>query len=226
VLGRRDSSKDAEVRELLLPLQTLVENLNIACLMIRHLTKTSTPNALYRSSGSIAFTAIARSALMIFKDPIDDDKRILAHIKSNLGPLAPNLSFTIENTAANGEPQSTVQWLGKASEDLDELLHPPTAATNKLIRAGRQQILRILQKRYPSAMSGKDLAEEVPAMAASNLRVTLKRMIDDGQILKQERGKYAALSAAPPRAIMNFSNLFKPTSQAEEVTTPDPPTSP
>ena len=47
----------------------------------------------WRESELIGIVAAARSALMVGKSPGDPDLRVLAHVKSNLGPLAPSLSF-------------------------------------------------------------------------------------------------------------------------------------
>ena len=48
---------------------------------------------MYRGGGSIGITASMRSSLLIAKCPHEPNLRVLAQIKSNLGPLAPSLLF-------------------------------------------------------------------------------------------------------------------------------------
>ena len=58
-LGGTDSHKNADVRALLSPLSDLAEKFNVAVVVVTHLNKGSGA-AMYRSVGSIAFTAAAR----------------------------------------------------------------------------------------------------------------------------------------------------------------------
>ena len=62
----------------------------------------------------------------------------------------------------------------------------------------RQEILGVLEEYYPEALSVKALAEELPEIGNANLRKTLKRMAEDGQIKKSARGEYCAFSAPSP----------------------------
>jgi len=54
--------------------------------------------------------------------------------------------------------------------------------------SGRQDILRVLKECYPETMSVSDLEEALPEMNASTLKMTLKRMVEDGQIEKSQGG--------------------------------------
>ena len=63
-LGGIDSHKNADVRALLSPLSDLAERFNVAIVVVTHLNKGSGA-AMYRSVGSIAFTAAARTARRI-----------------------------------------------------------------------------------------------------------------------------------------------------------------
>jgi predicted transcriptional regulator of viral defense system len=56
----------------------------------------------------------------------------------------------------------------------------------------------VLQEYYPEALSVKALAEELPEIGNVNLRKTLKRMAENGQIKKSARGEYCAFSASSP----------------------------
>ncbi len=62
----------------------------------------------------------------------------------------------------------------------------------------RQEILDVLEKSHPKALSVKTLAEEMPEIGNVKLRKTVKRMAADGQIQQSARGEYCAFSASPP----------------------------
>src|SRR5438034_3931626 len=62
--------------------------------------KNQTSDVLNKVGGSVGFGAAARSVLFFAPDPEDPDpesyKRILAHAKCNVGPLAPALRFRVQ----------------------------------------------------------------------------------------------------------------------------------
>jgi len=79
-------------------------------------------HVLSRVAGSVAFVAAARSVLLLGADPEDREgpTRILAHAKSNLGPLAPALRLRIEGREVPGAdgsavPTSGIAWCGEAA---------------------------------------------------------------------------------------------------------------
>jgi hypothetical protein len=89
-LGEKIKPKDEVlVRSLMMKLQRLAEQTGVTIIAIRHLNKSLNPFALYRGTGSIAFTGAARSVLLIAKDPDADPQdgaRIVAQTKVNLAP--------------------------------------------------------------------------------------------------------------------------------------------
>ena len=68
-LGRTDSHRDSEVRGLLAPLAALAERTEVAILAVMHLSKSVRNPAIYRTVGSIAFSAAPRIVLGVARDP-------------------------------------------------------------------------------------------------------------------------------------------------------------
>jgi len=91
----RDTHKANEVRSLLAPLDALAEKHKTAVLAIRHLNK-GTGKASYRGQGSIDFLAACRCAFLAGEDPDNPGQKVLCHIKANLGPKTPSLTYTID----------------------------------------------------------------------------------------------------------------------------------
>jgi AAA domain len=92
----KDTHKANEVRGLLAPLAALAEKFKIAILAIRHLNK-GTGKAAYRGQGSVDFLAACRSAFLAGEDPENPGQKVLCHIKANLGPKTPSITYTIND---------------------------------------------------------------------------------------------------------------------------------
>jgi len=105
-LGRIDSHKNAEVRAALSPVSDMAERLNVAVIAVTHLNKGG-GSAMYRSIGSIAFTAAARAAWVIVKDRDDPDRRLVLQVKNNLAKDREGMAYRVES-ADNGA--AVVMW--------------------------------------------------------------------------------------------------------------------
>lgn len=58
------------------------------------------------------------------------------------------------------------------------------------IGPSRQEILRILRSYPGQALSPKEIHAHVPNMTIYNLKITIMRMYQEGQIAKMARGAY------------------------------------
>ena len=114
------ANSDQDVRRVLTPLATMLQETGTACILVRHLNKGSSANSLYRGGGSIGIIGVARFGLLVAKDPKDPEKRVLAVVKSNLGKPAPSLSFALESVP--GQDVARVVWLGEVNYSSDDLL--------------------------------------------------------------------------------------------------------
>jgi putative DNA primase/helicase len=94
--GKTDTHNNSEVRGLLSPLIELAASSGVAVVAINHLTK-GNGNAVYRSTGSIAFIAAARAAWNFYKNPDDNSQRLILPTKMNLAPDATGMSYSIED---------------------------------------------------------------------------------------------------------------------------------
>lgn len=90
-----DSHKSADVRRVIAPLATLATERGIAVLLVAHLNKAEKMAAIYRSMGSIGFTAAARAVWLIVSDKDDPTKRLMLQVKNNLALDPGGLAFHI-----------------------------------------------------------------------------------------------------------------------------------
>ena len=130
-----DSHKNTEVRRSLQPLVDLAAAVGCAVLGITHFAKGGQgTDPAQRVVGSVAFTAVARVVLVAAKvkaeatdDGQEQDRRILARSKSNIGPDDGGHEYGLEQTEVLGGIQaSRIAW-GKAVQgSARELLTDPT----------------------------------------------------------------------------------------------------
>jgi hypothetical protein len=93
-LGETDSYREANVRALLRPLAELAQRRRIAVLAVTHLNK-GDGRAIYRSMGSLAFTAAARAVWLVADDPEAPPRRLLHSVKNNMAPAGPGLGYRV-----------------------------------------------------------------------------------------------------------------------------------
>lgn len=101
-MGTVDSHRNAEVRGVLAPLGEIAGRYGLAVVAITHLTKAYGGKAMYRATGSLAFTAAARSAWLVVADKDDPSRRLMLPVKSNLARMPTGLAYRIDSKAIDG----------------------------------------------------------------------------------------------------------------------------
>jgi archaellum biogenesis ATPase FlaH len=184
VLGQEVSAtNDQNIREVLTPLAQVAERTRCAILIIRHLNKGNSTNALYRGAGSIGIIGAARMGLIAVRDPNDEQRCILATSKNNLSKHASHLIYQI---VENEQKIPYIQWLGEIQETVSNLLRPPTN-----IPFEHKEIHRVLGQANGS-LDPKDIAE-LTGQKIESVRVILSRMYERGEIARPSRGRYTSL---------------------------------
>ena len=114
-----DSHESAEVRQALTPLAELAKYTGVAVLGVGHLNK-GAGSAVYRVTGSLAWTAAARATWFVLKDPQDRDKRLLLPVKNNIGNDRIGMAYAINGFS---DPPF-VDWSPDPEErDIDAVLN-------------------------------------------------------------------------------------------------------
>lgn len=131
--GDLDSNSDQDVRAALAPLGAMCARQNCALIIIRHLNKNSSASSLYRGSGSIGITGIARFAMAVAKDPDDytGETRLLSPVKVNVSKMPKSIRF--RPVAVDGEDVPAIEWGEEVEIDADDLLaHKTTSERARL----------------------------------------------------------------------------------------------
>jgi AAA domain len=113
---------EASVRSALAPLTEIARDTGCCIVLVRHLNKDGSMKALYRGTGSIAFSAIARSGIICGTCP--DGQFGLAQVKASYSELFPGV---VRYSLAKTERAVTVEW-GEVDAELtaDDLVRGKT----------------------------------------------------------------------------------------------------
>jgi RecA-family ATPase len=113
-VGQTDSYNNAQVRSMLKPLSDLAADTGVAVILVTHLRKAQAAKAVHQAMGSLAFTAAARTVLVVTKDRDDPDLRVVLVAKSNLGKDRVGWSYKIQD--------GTVAWQQAIEAGADEFM--------------------------------------------------------------------------------------------------------
>lgn len=131
-----DSHKNTEVRRSLQPLVDLAAAVGCAVLGITHFAKGGQgQDPAQRVVGSVAFTAVARVVMVAAKVQAEageggeqEDRRILARSKSNIGPDDGGIEYHLEQSEVLEDIQaSRIAWGRQVQGSARELLTDPNA---------------------------------------------------------------------------------------------------
>jgi hypothetical protein len=112
-------NNEKSVRRALKPLATMAQNLRAGVVLIRHLSKVGGRSPLHAGTGSVAVTGLARSVLLLARDPLDQQRSVLAHSKGNMTRDVPSLVFMGVRGTGGG---TRAHWLGSYEITAKQLL--------------------------------------------------------------------------------------------------------
>jgi RecA-family ATPase len=115
-----DSHKDQDIRRVLSRLASMADRTGCTVLLLRHLNKAKGGDPLYRGGGSIGIVGAARVGLLVAPDPDYPERRVLASVKSNLGPAPNSLTYRLVGDGEHGVAH--VQWEGQTDHTARSLL--------------------------------------------------------------------------------------------------------
>ena len=102
-MGKGDSHKNTEVRQVLEPVGEMATRMRVAVLTVTHFSKggnNNTTKALHRFIGSIAFIGAARAGFAVMEDPDVKGRRLFLHAKNNLARPPQGLAYKLEERVA------------------------------------------------------------------------------------------------------------------------------
>lgn len=148
-----DAHKDQDVRAILSRLTRLAEETGCTVVLIRHLNKSAGRDPLYRGGGSIGIVGAGRLALLVAADPDDEGRRVLAAMKSNLGPLPDAMAYRLV-TADGGYDVARVEWEGRVDHTAHTLLADRPSGSDAQARTEAEAWLQDYLKQHGATRAG------------------------------------------------------------------------
>jgi len=159
-----DSHQTTAVRAILEPLAHFAEEQQIAILGITHPPKAQQQKAIQNFTGSFAFVAAARIALLAIEDvEYPDDRKLLLGVKNNIGKLPDGIGYSIEEaTTKDGIETVHIEWDNEPVEvTANEAIHAARASNNpSKMKIGEEFLTNYLRNKV-SAPAKEILAEGV-----------------------------------------------------------------
>ncbi len=116
-LAGTDTHRNADVRSVLHPLGDVAARYGAAIVAVDHLSKNQNNSALMRVNGSVGFTGMARSVLLVTTDKNDPERRLLVTAKNNLAPDQLSLGFRVIGvTVSDGIKTSVIAWESESAD--------------------------------------------------------------------------------------------------------------
>jgi RecA-family ATPase len=105
-MGAVDSHNNTALRSVLDPITDAADASSVAFASITHFNKGGSDKgikAVHRVMGSAAFTNAPRAAFAVIKDPDDEDRTLVLHLKTNIGSKQPGLAFRFADRKVSGK---------------------------------------------------------------------------------------------------------------------------
>ncbi len=206
--GKVDMNQANEVRDIMAPLSAAADRTGCAIVLVRHLRKASSDNALYKGVGSIDFTAAVRSMLAVTYAR-DGKTKIIRHIKHNNTPEGPTLSYylepSVETLDAEGKPsgvwtQGAFKWGPIFS---DEPYGPKGAVdrTPKSVSRAQQFLISFLNQ------GAKPSLEVIRAAEAAGIAETTLKRAKSGLVVSDKELNQWVWRLSQPDASSHVSEM-------------------
>ena len=150
--GKHDSHRDQDVRARTDPAVELAQRTGCAVLAVMHQNKRQGVAAMYRAGGSIGFVGLARTAMMLGRDPDDPERRVLAQVKTTWPRECK--AHRLRLSTSPDHDVAAIDWLGECDLSADDLCGPPESAEKSLGLDEAKEFLRDRAGRWTEAESG------------------------------------------------------------------------
>lgn len=164
-------SSDVATRRLMDSLTAFAQRTTTAVVGVRHWTKTTSAQPIYRAAGSHSVTAAVRSELIIGEDPHDRGRRVVAQLKNNLAPLAPSVSFR----PISQSDGVTIEWSGPCALSARDLMDVALPRDRPQLEEAKDVLFSILGEGPVTARAVESRAREA-GVSSSKLRRAKKEL--------------------------------------------------
>ena len=178
------ANNDQSIRECLVAFAEVAAETGACLHFNRHLNKSTGRRAIYRGTGSIGIAATARSTLLAGRHPDDPDRRVLTHVKNNLGPEGPSLGYRL----VDGPAGKVILWDGATNLTADDVVREDAA--NATASKLAEKWLREQLANGPVRATAIESAAAKAGIGFKTLRKAKQKIGADSRLVHTETGRY------------------------------------
>lgn len=183
-LGAADAFKGHEVAQVFQRFRDIARRFNCCVVVLRHLTKSSKEKALYRGTGSIQFTGLARIVITVGQSPTDSETRVMAVTKINIAKPPRALEFIVEGVHdPKDRDKSKFIWGDFVDLSADDIVSVPAKKEN----SEKEDAIAFLELQLEDGPCELTKLERMAESRGVSLR-TLHRAADDLGVIKKSKG--------------------------------------
>ena len=176
-IGSADTYKASETQQALGHFKEIAKRFSCSVLVLRHLTKSTKERALYRGQGSISFTGLARSVMTVGTSPDDDEVKVIAVTKLNIGKIPQALTYSIRGLpdTAKDKDRSVFEWGDFVDLTSDEILAAPRTE-NKEEKEEAVEFLKDVLGDGPVHISKVETMAEARSISKAALKKAVRQL--------------------------------------------------
>lgn len=184
-LGAADAFKGHEVAQVFQRFRDIARRFNCCVVVLRHLTKSSKEKALYRGTGSIQFSGLARVVITVGTSPEDADTRVMAVTKINIAKPPRALEFSIQSMPDKMRERDRSKFVWGDFVDLssDDIV----SAMPKKDNTDKEDAIAFLEVQLEDGAVEMGRLEKMAESRGISLR-TLHRAADELGVIKRSKG--------------------------------------
>ena len=152
-LGAKNINKEQEVRQVLMPVVALAQDLNVSIGIISHNSKQEGRSAMHKVIGAVGAVGVTRMGWSFIKSPKDPDRlREMLVMKENLGKFD-GILFSTESVeveiGGKKTSQARIKFEGSSSSSIENLLARQEDPAQRRASRAEQLIKKLVPKGQP-----------------------------------------------------------------------------
>jgi len=210
-LGKVDSNKNAEVRGLMMQLNSIAQKHGVAMLLITHNSKDDKKSVINKPIGSIGMVAAARAAYTVEQDTKTPEVRYFLPIKNNIGNDKDGFAYEIKSVELpEGISTSCIEWdMQRGAVSAKEILNPEPVEKTTAINGAKAFLEGLLAD---GAMLMIDVIEE--AEGAGYSKGSIQRAAQRIGVSRKKQGMKGGWLWKLPKSDI-YGNLVEDTEDDE-----------
>jgi hypothetical protein len=161
------------IRPFLNSLSSIIDESDAAMLAIRHPTKVKRDNPLYQGAGGVDVIAAARGGFVVAKHPQDEDMRVIAPIKQNIGRKVKSVMFELKDRG--GDKLPVISWQGETDLTVEDIINANVSERAEELKRAMEWLKEFLEE-GPQASGSVDIAAEKRSITLITLRRAKERL--------------------------------------------------